>query len=307
MYHRVLPEADCAAAQANHALNVSTRHFDEHLVYLKKRFDVVPLTELVENLERREETPKRPKLAITFDDGWHDNHDHAWAILKKHNLTATIFLISDYIGKKQVLWWSALEHHYRSLGNPPISEWISALTKVAENISCRDVQHALSGKCPDTPEDVVQLFKDLEHHKIEAFVRALNLPADAPELIDWDQARQMQDDCINFGAHTRRHELLTLLESDAIEATVKGSLEELSARGIHAIPVFSYPNGNNNKRVQTTIARVGYKYAVGTKNGTISGTRFNGLELPRINIGGGNKADVKLLRRRLARAFWLQR
>lgn len=42
-------------------------------------------------------------IIITFDDGYKDNYTDAYPILKEFNIKATIFLISDAIGKKTYL------------------------------------------------------------------------------------------------------------------------------------------------------------------------------------------------------------
>jgi len=39
-------------------------------------------------------------IALTFDDGWLGFYDNAWPILKEHGFSATVFIISDYVGKK---------------------------------------------------------------------------------------------------------------------------------------------------------------------------------------------------------------
>ncbi len=41
--------------------------------------------------------PRRPVL-ITFDDGYRDNYENAWPVLKRHGFTATIFVVSEVIG-----------------------------------------------------------------------------------------------------------------------------------------------------------------------------------------------------------------
>lgn len=49
--------------------------------------------------------PDNPVL-ITFDDGYRDNYDNAFPILKKYKLKATIFVITSFLGKKeQYLTW----------------------------------------------------------------------------------------------------------------------------------------------------------------------------------------------------------
>jgi peptidoglycan/xylan/chitin deacetylase (PgdA/CDA1 family) len=46
---------------------------------------------------------KNSGVIITFDDGEKSIYDHAFPILKKYNIKALVFLIVDYIGKKN-LW-----------------------------------------------------------------------------------------------------------------------------------------------------------------------------------------------------------
>ena len=45
----------------------------------------------------------RPYLAaqvilVTFDDGYQNNCDYAWPVLKRHQVPATIFLVTRYVG-----------------------------------------------------------------------------------------------------------------------------------------------------------------------------------------------------------------
>jgi peptidoglycan/xylan/chitin deacetylase (PgdA/CDA1 family) len=38
-------------------------------------------------------------IALTFDDGWFGFYDNAWPVLKDFGFSATVFLITDYVGK----------------------------------------------------------------------------------------------------------------------------------------------------------------------------------------------------------------
>lgn len=45
------------------------------------------------------ELPSKPIL-ITFDDGYYSNYEYIYPILKKYNAKASIFVVTDRIGKE---------------------------------------------------------------------------------------------------------------------------------------------------------------------------------------------------------------
>lgn len=87
-YHRVLPEG--------RSPDLSLKLFESEMLYLKKRYQVLTLDELLAYI-RGELTLKRPGVAITFDDGWFDNYVYAYPVLKKHGLKAAIFVSTGKI------------------------------------------------------------------------------------------------------------------------------------------------------------------------------------------------------------------
>lgn len=92
MYHRINDYSDATDK------TVSTKKFEQQISYLKKRFKIISLDEMVnlykQNIQLREDT-----AAITFDDGYKDNFTDAYPILRKYNIPAAIFVAADYIGK----------------------------------------------------------------------------------------------------------------------------------------------------------------------------------------------------------------
>lgn len=78
---------------------VSPENFSKQMEYIKKNgYQVISLDELVRSIQTK--TPlKRNKVVITFDDGYQDNFEYAYPVLKKMGFPATIFLVTDYIGK----------------------------------------------------------------------------------------------------------------------------------------------------------------------------------------------------------------
>ena len=52
---------------------------------------------------------KRKFAVFTMDDGYKDNLTNALPVFKKHNLPYTIFLATDFMEGKAILWWYVIE------------------------------------------------------------------------------------------------------------------------------------------------------------------------------------------------------
>lgn len=80
-------------------LYVPPARFEQQMRYLSRRgYKSIALDEAIRRI--KDGQPMAPKtVAITFDDGYLDNYEYAFPILKKYNLTATIFIVTDFVGK----------------------------------------------------------------------------------------------------------------------------------------------------------------------------------------------------------------
>jgi peptidoglycan/xylan/chitin deacetylase (PgdA/CDA1 family) len=91
-YHSVNP--------AQSYLSLSPELFDRHLDWLEEHCTVVSLGDLAAG---RIQAPG-PQVAITFDDGYADNHSHALPGLTARGLTATFFVTAGFLERdKQVM------------------------------------------------------------------------------------------------------------------------------------------------------------------------------------------------------------
>jgi peptidoglycan/xylan/chitin deacetylase (PgdA/CDA1 family) len=91
MYHNIGYEED--------NFFVSPENFAKQMEYIKKNgYEVITLDELVTSI-RNKKLLKRNKVVINFDDGYQDNFQYAYPVLRKFSFPATIFLVSDFIGK----------------------------------------------------------------------------------------------------------------------------------------------------------------------------------------------------------------
>ncbi len=82
-------------------LSVSPELFAEHLDRLQAEgYATISPYDLVEALQRGSELPPKSVL-ITFDDGYRDNYENAFPLLRERQLQATIFVVTDFIDEER--------------------------------------------------------------------------------------------------------------------------------------------------------------------------------------------------------------
>lgn len=90
MYHHVLPKSGFIAS--------SIDEFEKQMKFLAENgYKTLTSEEFLEFKKGKNFNKKA--VFITFDDGWRDNYYYAYPILKKFNLKATIFLVTEWIEK----------------------------------------------------------------------------------------------------------------------------------------------------------------------------------------------------------------
>src|SRR5437870_3058456 len=107
-YHKVSPDPH-PFFEPDHP-----KAFEQHMRFLSRCYRVMPLVELVER-NRRGDIPHRA-VAITFDDGYRDNYEYAFPILKKYGIPATIFVATGSIDTGEPLWHDRIFDAFRFAG-----------------------------------------------------------------------------------------------------------------------------------------------------------------------------------------------
>lgn len=77
--------------------SVSPSDFEIQLRYLKDHFRILTIQEF-EKIFHTRQMPKEDCILLTFDDGVRDNMTQAYPILYKHNVPATIFISTLFVG-----------------------------------------------------------------------------------------------------------------------------------------------------------------------------------------------------------------
>ena len=91
LYHSIHP---------SYPLSIRPSNFERQMKYLAdNKYRVISLDRLQEHLDSEE---KGNFIILSFDDGYADNFDYAFPILKKFNLPAIIFLATRFINKDKL-------------------------------------------------------------------------------------------------------------------------------------------------------------------------------------------------------------
>lgn len=99
MYHRVLHDA---RPDVDPGMFVTASAFEDHLRLLKTRYELVTIDAFGDWMAGRQQFARSP-CAITFDDGWRDNYEVAFPLLQRYQAPATVFLVTGWIGRDDML------------------------------------------------------------------------------------------------------------------------------------------------------------------------------------------------------------
>jgi peptidoglycan/xylan/chitin deacetylase (PgdA/CDA1 family) len=284
-YHRV-----AALSTDPQLLAVTPSRFDEQLAALQGAFDPMSLSDLVA-AHKRGENPAG--FVLTFDDGYNDNLHVALPILRRHELHATVFVTSSYVGASREFWWDELERIV--LFPPTLPEKLrlriagsdlawdlgnSAHSALLENRSWNLVDHGdptarhalYRSLCSRfgrlIPKERESLLENLRRWAgIERRPRRSHRPLDEAELVEL-----ASDGLVDIGAHSAEHPVLAALplaiQGDEIESS-KRYLEHILGTDVTH---FSYPFGRGRPPRQSygrdtvkLVERAGYDSACALK------------------------------------------
>lgn len=97
LFHRVDDELK------GNPISCTSDEFRQFAGFFRRYFEVVSLEDFLDQVEEGESLAG--KVAITFDDGYLDNHRTAAPILEELGLPACFFITTGFIGTERVPWW----------------------------------------------------------------------------------------------------------------------------------------------------------------------------------------------------------
>lgn len=285
LYHRI-----CEYVSDPDRLCVTPGHFAEHLDVLSKRCHVVPLRAVVDAATHK--GPQRPRVAITFDDGYVDNLTNALPALEHSACPATVFVATGFVGSRQGFWWEEMNSLLDQLisGPPMGNTWV-------ESAVPHPIRDAIA-RAPNLSRDRVYrvICESLKHLGLDARDRVLaEMRGAAGERLLSDDCRSMtqeelhrlaQSRLVDVGAHSVNHGALASLPTGLQRAEIAGSKRNLETLLDREVDAFAYPHGGRSDYSRLTVSLVrkaGFRLACGVGSKAIC-TRANRFDLPRTKV-----------------------
>ena len=118
--------------------------FEAQMAYLADEgYTTITIDEMMDALENGTPLPEKPVI-ITFDDGYADNYEYAYPILKKYGFKATIFLIYDFTNTyPNYLTWDQIEE-MKASGLVHFESHTMTHANLAELTSVDDLRHEIA-------------------------------------------------------------------------------------------------------------------------------------------------------------------
>ena len=96
LYHKIAGPPPDARIRGGYT---PLKKFARQMAFLKKEgFAFYTASEMIEHLRQHGKFPSKG-LSITFDDGWKDNYENAFPVMRELGIKATIFLIPACVGQ----------------------------------------------------------------------------------------------------------------------------------------------------------------------------------------------------------------
>jgi peptidoglycan/xylan/chitin deacetylase (PgdA/CDA1 family) len=286
MFHHVRPWLPRAFAP-NRVLEITPVFLDFVLTELREEgFEIVPLDAVPDRL--RGEARTQPFAALTFDDGYRDNVEYAWPVLRRHRAPWAVFVTTDFADGTGRLWWIELE------------QAIAQSDRVT--LTLNEERLDLPSR---TPREKQAAFNTIHRRLlagpkdcIDELLAALDSEAERGDdtlatslCLGWPELDSLAGEPdVTIGAHTISHPMLAKLGSFVAMDEIGGGKAYLEQRLGRAVGHFAYPFGSPavvGRREFGLARQAGFVTAVTTRPGHVFADHIAHLHaLPRVSMNG---------------------
>ena len=230
---------------------------------------------------------------ITFDDGYVDNYEFAYPVLRTNDATGVFFVATGFIDEPRLAWWDEIAWMIRSSKRDTLrlaENWLDEPLKL-DRSDRRQVINQMLRACHRLDGCRTKQFLD----GIAEETGSGRAPKEAAneQWMTWDMIREMSAGGMDFGAHTVTHPILANLTAEEQGMEVCESRLRIEKQLDRPITSLSYPVGKResfNDETRAALSKHGFDWAFSYYGGHSSGADIDRFDIPRVAI----ESDVSM-------------
>lgn len=292
-YHRITPLPDPDTYEFDlELISASPEGFREQMHFVKQHYQPMRLSDVAALLNAGKEVPA-DAVVVTFDDGYYDNYQVAFPILRELGVPATFFVSTGHIDSGRPFAYDWLVH---MILLSPADRLVLPEIGLDEAIpASRAERRVLAAVVLDRMKEIDALEQSAMTHRLEQLwsMPSHSAPPDCLPMT-WEQIREMHAEGYEFGSHGVHHRMLSKLPQDELDFEVQHSRDTLNRELGPGMLHMSYPVGGSrafDQRVIDTTRNAGFELACCYISGTNPRRAINRYALYRLaverNMGTG--------------------
>jgi len=246
-YHRIGDE-EKSVFDPN-VFSCTQEQFEQHIQFYNTEFTVISVEQLIEFYHQNKLIDKKYAL-ITFDDGYIDNYEIAFPILKKHQTPAAFYIATNYLDNPHIPWWDEIAWIIRHSNTLEIqlSNWTESID-ISKGTTIEKVRAVLKKIKQDKNRTMKEKITELEG------VCSAKMPDDIKQsqlFVNWQQIKEMSDNGMHIGSHTMSHNILSHLDEAQQKQEIESSKSKLEQHLEKTITSIAYPVGGSTAFTEKT-------------------------------------------------------
>lgn len=267
MYHSVVEDPERTANSIR--ISQSRGSFESQMSVLARRFEPVSMEQVTEFAEGCRQLPPL-SAAVTFDDGFSDNHDVVLPILSRYGIPATFHIMVNAVETGVPPWYCRLNFAFSTTSVP---QWKHPENGRAFDLGSADGRNAALSVTWDLGAARAGNPQEQLVGQIEESLQVEPLDARSGLMMNWDQVLALRKAGHIIGGHTLSHPNLAHVTEQEARLEILGCKEQLEKKLGEPLEHFSYPhpalNPQWSPQTLQIVREAGFKSAVLTTSGSV--------------------------------------
>ena len=212
--------------------------FEKLLVYCMKHYSII-------SFEMINEETEKPKMILSFDDGYYDFIEYAIPILNKYKIPSNHNLVNICLNENEPIWTQVMNDIFNHM---KLNSIIDDDIVMEYGTSFQNANKNWISYYNSFFQYMLKLNKSKREEVLEKLIHRYSIK-NSSRMMSWDDARL----CLNsyqveIGSHSYSHDnLSSTTNHETYNYEIKKSIDELEEKLKTKINIIALPNGQFNK------------------------------------------------------------